>query len=254
MRRGALLVLALLVSAVPTSAQSAGGSPFLSRFDFWVSMEHLSHEDPRYVWDGKWAAELDLVDYGRGRTQFAAEYQTILGEEFRIFDPNQGNYMLEGSSSVRLPAVELVGVFHHVSRHLSDRPKRFPVDWNMIGGRALAAVERGRTQVRARADLRKVIQHTYVDYTWEADTEAAARVRVRPRVALVALGQLRVLGVDGTRNRGTQYGARGEGGIRLDGAAAALELITAVERRIDPYQLEFSTVTWWSAGFRLTSR
>ena len=254
MTRGVLLGLALLLSAAPASAQSAGGSPFLSRFDFWVSMEHLSHDDPRYVWDGKWAAELDLVDYGSGRTQFAAEYQTILGEEFRIFDPNQGNYMLEGSTSVRLPAVELVGVFHHVSRHLSDRPKRFPVDWNMIGGRALTTVERGRTQVRARADLRKVIQHTYVDYVWELDAEAAGRVRLRPRAALVALGQLRVLGVDGTRSRGTQYGARGEGGLRLDGAAAALELIVAMERRIDPYQLEFSTATWWSAGFRLTSR
>jgi hypothetical protein len=71
---------------------------------------------------------------------------------------------------------------------------------------------------------------------------------------MVALGQLRVLGVDGSRGRGTQYGARGEGGVRLDGSAAALELFVAAERRIDPYQLEFSTATWLSAGFRLTSR
>jgi hypothetical protein len=124
----------------------------------------------------------------------------------------------------------------------------------MIGGRVLTSLERGRTQLRVRADVRTVIQHTYVDYEWELDTEAAARVRVRPRVAMVALGQLRVLGVNESRGRGTQYGARGEGGVRLDGSAAALELFVAAERRIDPYQLEFSTATWFSAGFRLTSR
>lgn len=254
MTRGVLLGLALMMLTAPASAQTTSASPFLSRFDFWVAMEHLSHDDPRFVWDAKWAAEVDLVDYGTGRLIFAAEYQTILGEEFRIFDPNQGNYMLEGSGTVRLGRAEAAAVFHHVSRHLSDRPKRFPVDWNMIGGRVLTSLERGRTQLRARADLRTVIQRTYVDYEWELDTEAAARVRVRPRVAMVALGQLRVLGVSESRSRGTQYGARGEGGLRLDGAAAALELFVAAERRIDPYQLEFSTATWFSAGFRLTSR
>lgn len=254
MRRGVFLGLALLVLTAPASAQTTSASPFLSRFDFWVAMEHLSHDDPRFVWDAKWAAELDLVDYGTGRLIFAAEYQAILGEEFRIFDPNQGNYMLEGSGSVRLGRAEVSAVLHHVSRHLSDRPKRFPIDWNMIGGRVLTSLERGRTQLRARADVRTVIQHTYVDYEWELDTEAAARVRVRPRVAMVALGQLRVLGVNESRGRGTQYGARGEGGVRLDGSAAALELFVAAERRIDPYQLEFSTATWFSAGFRLTSR
>ena len=253
MRRGVLLALALLLCAAPASAQTAPASPFLSRFDFWVAMEHLSHDDPRYVWDAKWAAAIDLVDYTAGRLTFAAEYQTILGEQFHIFDPNQGNYMLEGALSARLPGMEVAGVFHHVSRHLSDRPKRFPVDWNMIGGRVLTAFERGRAQVRGRADLRTVIQHTYVDYEWELDTEATARVRFRPRTALIALGQLRVLGVDGSAGRDAQYGLRGEGGVRLDGSAAALELFVAAERRIDPYQLEFSTATWLSAGFRLTN-
>ena len=254
MTRGVLCGLILATLAAPASAQTTVASPFLSRFDFRVGLEHLSHDDPRYVWDAKWAAELDLVDYGAGRVMFAAEYQTMIGEEFRFFDPNQGNYMLEGSGSLRLGAAEVAGVFHHVSRHLSDRPRRFPIDWNMVGGRLLASLERGRTQVRTRTDLRTVIQRGYVDYEWELDSDAAARVRVSPRMAIVGLGQLRVIGVDGSRGRGTQYGVRGEGGVRLDGSAAALELFVAAERRIDPYQLEFSTTSWLSAGFRLTSR
>jgi hypothetical protein len=250
-----VIAAAALLSAAPAAAQdSQANSPFLSRFDFWVAMEYLSHTDPRFVWDARWAAELDLIDYRRGRVTFGAEYETVLGEEFRAFDPNQGNYMLEGAASVRLAHVEVAGVFHHVSRHLSDRPKRFPVDWNMIGGRAHRAFRHGRTDIRARADLRGVIQHTYVDYSWELDAEAAARVRLRPRVAAIASGNVRVIGVDGSRGRGTQHGVRGEGGVRFDGGAAALELFVAGERRIDPYQLEFSTTNWLSAGFRLTSR
>ena len=72
-------------------------------------------------------------------------------------------------------------------------------------------------------------------------------------MALVSNGGFRVVGVDGSRDRGTQYGRRGEGGVRLDGRGAALELFVAAERRIDPYQLEFSTATWLTVGFRISS-
>ncbi len=261
MRRGILVVLALAAGATPVDAQAPSppssvrpsGVEFLPRFDYYVSMEHLFSEAPRFVWDANWGGDLDIVDYGRGRVAFVANYQTILGSEFRAFDPNQGNYILEGSVSVRMEAVELAGVFHHVSRHLSDRPKRHPVDWNMIGGRIRGGAVRGRTEWQGRADIRGVVQNTFVDYRWELDTGAAARVAFRPRVQAVATGGLRLLGVDGSRGRGTQYGYRGEGGVRLDGRGAALELFMAVERRVDPYQLEFSTATWMTAGFRISS-
>jgi hypothetical protein len=60
--------------------------------------------------------------------------------------------------------------------------------------------------------------------------------------------------VDGTRNRGGQTGFRADGGLRFEGAAGAIELFVAAERRIDPHQLEFSTATWASVGMRLLSR
>jgi hypothetical protein len=226
---------------------------FLPRFGFDVGIEHLVSDDPRFVWDAIFGGDLDILDYGAGRLTFVANYQTMLGSEFRAFDPNQGNYILEGASSLRVGAIEVAGVFHHVSRHLSDRPKRQAIDWNMVGGRIRADLTRGGTGISARADLRGVIQHTYVDYRWEFDTTAAARVVLSPRVALVATGAVNVLGVDGSRDRGTQYGYRGEGGIRVAGRGAALELFLAGERRIDPYQLEFSTMTWLTAGFRISS-
>ncbi|MBI4262843.1 MAG: hypothetical protein HY657_00575 [Acidobacteria bacterium] len=271
MIRPLALALAVLASALPAAAQTTqtpppAGVEFLSRFAFHVSMEHLFSEEERFVWDAKWGGELDLVDYGAGRFTFVANYQTILGSEFRAFDPNQGNYVLEGSLSARLPpspraaertlgtTVEVAGVFHHVSRHLSDRPKRHPVDWNMVGGRIRAAMRGEGLDLEGRADVRGVVQRTFVDYVWEVDSDGRARVRIRPRVALVAAGGLRVVGVDDSRGRGTQYGARGEGGVRLEGRGAALELFVAAERRIDPYQLEFSTATWLTTGFRLSTR
>jgi hypothetical protein len=258
--RGVIMALALVVAgAAPIQAQTAppaapaGGVEFLSRFDFSVGLDHLVSDDPRFVWDANFGGELDMIDYRSGRATFVANYQTILGSQFRAFDPNQGNYILEGFVSQRRGAWEVAGVFHHVSRHLSDRPKRFPVDWNMIGGRILGTATRGRTALRGRVDLRGVIQNTYVDYRWELESDVAARVTLRPRVAFVTSGTGRVVGVDGTVDRGTQYGYRGEAGVRLEGRRALLDLLIAVERRIDAYQLEFSTATWMTVGFRISS-
>ena len=42
--------------------------------------------------------------------------------------------------------------------------------------------------------------------------------------------------------------------MRFQGKAGALELFVGVERRIDPYPVEFGTATWMKAGFRLLSR
>jgi hypothetical protein len=123
----------------------------------------------------------------------------------------------------------------------------------MVGARVAGSTARGSTALRGRVDVRAVIQKTYVDYRWEVESAGAARVMVHPRVSLVSNGVLRVVGVDGSRDRGTQYGVRGEGGVRFAGRGAALELLVAAERRLDPYQLEFSTVTWLTTGFRISS-
>lgn len=263
MMRGLVVLLALAWGTLPADAQTIlrapGAEPtgaaaeVLPRFDFQVGMEHLGSDDPRFVWDANFGGDIDLVRVGRTRVTFVANYQTILGSEFRRFDPNQGNYTLEGAVSTRAGALEVAGVFHHLSRHLSDRPKRQAVDWNMVGGRVRGGGRAGRAQYQARADLRGAIKHTYVDYTWELDTEASAVVEVSPRLAFVAAGGWRMVGVDGSRDRGTLHGVRGEGGIRLLGRGAVVDLLVAAEQRIDPYQLEFSTVRWVTAGFRVSS-
>ncbi len=240
-----------------TSQNPAATAPaveFLPDYDFHLNMEHLSHDNPRYVWDTNFGGELGIIGYGSTRLTFVANYQAILGEEFHPFDPNQGNYILEGDLTTLIDGVEVGGVFYHQSRHLADRPKRQPVDWNMFGGRVRKRFGSDASWLDARADLRGTILRTYVDYRWELDCGVTARHEVRRAVALVGTVNLRRLGVDGSRNRGTQTGFRGEGGMRFTGRAAAIELFLAVERRIDPYPLEFGTETWTGVGMRLLSR
>lgn len=257
------LVLELPVSAQTVSPQTttgAGGTSrprieFFPRLALKLSGEHLSGDDRRFVWDTQFGGEVDLVDYGTGRATFRANYQAMLGEELRRFDPNQGNYELEGALSARARGYEVAGVFYHQSRHLSDRIKRAAIDWNMLGGRVAGAWKLGDGgAISARTDIRKTLLRSFVDYTWEADTRVRAEHPVAPRVGVFGAGGLRVLGVDGSRARGTQSGYRGEGGVQFKGGGGNLELFVAVERRVDPYQLQFSTVRWFMTGFRAVSR
>jgi hypothetical protein len=235
-------------------APPAGAQTFLPRYAFHLNAEHLSTDDERFSWDADLGGDVDFVDYGVGRATFLANYEVIVGNQFRRFDANQGNYVLEGALSLRARRIELATVFHHVSRHLSDRAKRQAVDWNMLGARMMTEGPAGRFTLRGQLDARGVVQKAFVDYRWEIVGAVGSGYEIRPHVTFVAASDLRLVGTDGSRDRGTQVGARGEAGIRLEGAAGAVELFVAAERRVDPYPTEFHTDSWVTAGFRLRSR
>ena len=145
-------------------------------------------------------------------------------------------------------------MFYHQSRHLSDRPKIGAVDWNMAGRRVMRDVTRGRTEWRSQGRCARVWCKNRLSITGGNSTpKGAAGSALVPRVSLISAGGVRVIGVDGTRNRGNQTGFLAEGGVRFEGNAAAMEFFVAAERRIDPFPLEFGTVTWLKTGFRLLS-
>jgi hypothetical protein len=234
-----------------TAAESAPAVDFMPRTAFHMSADHLSSDDPRFVWDADFGGEFDIVDYRTGRVTFEGNYEVVLGEEIRAFDPNQGNYILTTLASIRLGPVEVAGELYHQSRHLADRAKQDPIDWNMLGGRVRRGFDRGQTHVEARGDLRGVFMKSFVDYSWELDAGVRADVTVHPRVGLLAAGDIRYLGVDGSLDRGNQTGYRFEGGVRFGGPGGAIELVMAAERRIDPTPLEVGTASWFTIGFRL---
>ena len=256
-----LLVLGTVGSASAQSTPSADDHQveFLPRSAFHMTAEHVSSDDVRYRWDADFGGDLDFVDYGAGRVTFAGNYQAILGKELRNFDPNQGNYTLEGATSLRLRGVEVAAVFHHTSRHLSDRPKRFAVAWNVAGGRVMKHLEIGDTIIEGEAGLGAVVQNSYVDYNWVGDADVLVRHRLSRHAAAYARLTGEMYGVTGvygpsTVSRDNQTGGRAEVGLRFGGRSATLELFAGAERMVDAYQLEPIPQHWPFAGFRLVSR
>ena len=260
--QSALTALAVVLCASAAAAQQTSdddpGEParvqLLPRTEFRISAEHISAESLMFVWDANFGGELDVIDYGTGRLSFVANYQAILGDEIRHFDPNQGNYILSGSTSLRTRGVEVAGVFYHQSRHLADRDNLVAVAWNMLGARIERSVTTGRARIDGRVDVRGVVAKAFVDYTWEIEGAVRSDVQIRPSVGVVFAGTLRRVGVDDTQNRGDQTGFRGETGVHFDGRRGAMEFFLAAERRIDPSPLQFGTARWVTVGFRLLSR
>jgi len=250
--RRALFALAIIASASPVAAQ--GPIQFFPRYDFHLGADHLSTGDPQFTWDTKFGGDMDLVDYGIGRATFTANYEAVLGEEFRKLDPNQGNYLLDASTSARTHGYEIAALLHHTSRHLGDRFKRAPVDWNMFGFAVGHDVRRGAMMIHPHGNVLGVLLKSNVDYSWEANGGIDLQMPVRPHISVVSGGNVRRVGVDGSRNRHTQTGGRVEGGVRFEGERGAIELIVAGERRIDAYPLDTSALSWVSAGFRFVSR
>jgi len=179
----------------------------------------------------------------------------VLGDEFRPFDPNQGNYTLEASSSVRVGETEIAGMFHHVSRHLSDRPKRFAIAWNILGARVLQRVAAYGVTVDVVASAGKIVQNSYVDYTWTGDVDLMIRRAVSPRLGVFAHGIGNGFLVDDTiAHRDNQFGGTVEVGLRIDGRGGAVELFAGAEQRVDADPIDRMTRRWALAGFRLLSK
>jgi hypothetical protein len=265
-RRLALAASIVVALAVPAGAQvpqpvvvPAPTQPeFLSRYDFHLAAADLLHEDDaraRFSWDTHFGGSLDLVDFIVGRLSVMGDYQAVLGSELRAFDPNQGNYILEASATGRLPSTEIGGVFHHVSRHLSDRPKRQAVAWNTFAGRVLHQVSIGDTTIDVDLDIGPVLQRSFVDYTWIGSLDLRVRHIITPHVGAFAHASGQLFGVhENEAGRGVQQGGLAEAGIRLIGGAGVLELFAGIERRVDAYPVERVAQQWGLAGFRLLSR
>ena len=176
--------------------------------------------------------------------------------EFRALRSEPGQLHARGRRCRRAPrGVEAAAVFHHVSRHLSDRAKRQAggLEHDRRPGRARRARE-GAPSSRAALISGASCRSRSSTTAGSSTRHARARVRVS-RDGGAVCGRRRA----GARRR---RHARPRDAVRLPrrrrraarrDAAPRVELFVAGERRIDPYPLEFATATWVTAGFRLLS-
>jgi hypothetical protein len=241
----------------PPGFAAAPASPdFLTRYDFHLSAAKLGIDDPlkRFSWDTHFGGDLDVFDYVTGRVSVLIDYEAVLGSQIRAFDPNQGNYTLEAAASARVGRVEIAGALHHVSRHLGDRSKLFPIAWNVVEGRVMGRLPVAGATVDVTVGGGHLVQRSSVDYTWTGNLDVLIRRPVNERLGVFARGTGEMFGIDpALSKRDRQMGGKAEAGLRISGASGALELFVGYERRIDadPVESQPHNYNWALAGFRL---
>jgi hypothetical protein len=261
----ALAASAAAQSQQPVIAPATDTPAFLTRFDFHLSVARLLLSEPtpapvvpdeRFAWDAHFGGSFDIADLVVGRLGVIVDYQAVMGSEYRPFDPNQGNYTLEGFVSGRVGAhTEVAGIFHHVSRHLSDRPKSFAVAYNEVGGRVMHRLTFGPTIIDLDLEGGRPVQHSYVDYRWIGEGQLLIRHPVNEHVGLFAHGHGQVFAVDETvATRGAQAGGQVEAGVRIAGRSGVLEIFGGYEKRVDADPLDRLSQRWGLVGFRLLTR
>jgi hypothetical protein len=240
----------------PGFAPAPASNDFLTRYDFHLSAAKLVNiDDQRFVWDTHFGGDLDVYDYVTGRATILIDYEAVLGDEIRAFDPAQGNYTLEASGSVRAGGAEIAGVFHHVSRHLGDRIKLFPIAWNVLEARVMGRVTVSGTTADITVGGGRLVQHSTVDYTWTGNLDVLIRRPLNERVGAFLRGTGEIFATDPLLSkRGQLQGGKAEAGLRVGGPGGAVELFGGYERRIDADPIDGRAHNWGFVGFRLLGK
>ena len=145
-------------------------------------------------------------------------------------------------------------MYHHVSRHLSDRANKRGVSMNILGARVLRRISLGANTLDVRADAGQIVYRQYVDYTWRARVDLVARRSIAANLGVFGRAFGETYGVDAKiAGRDGQHGGRLEGGLRIVGRAAALELFGGYERVVDADPLDRQPRHWAFGGFRVVN-
>lgn len=124
--------------------------------------------EPDFMWTGWIGGGAGLVRSHHATAYFTGEVETIIGNVKRAFDANQANYHLELGVDRPVGDRALNLFFHHVSRHVIDRPKDESVDWNVLGVRGSTPLPK---PFPAKTRLTLGIGHTtrasLIAYRWE---------------------------------------------------------------------------------------
>ena len=240
-------------SADSTARQTPATLGFLTSYRFHVNALRRVASDDNFVWDADFGGDIDVVDLKDIRSNLLLNFESIVGQQIRAIDPNQGNYTFDISVWWRslIPDAELGVTLHHVSRHLFDRDKRFAIAWNMLGFQYTSPLQIRSWDVDIGYRLLKTFNRSFVDYTAEVGGSVQALRVVHPRVSLVLGGELTLVSVDKAQyGRDRQVGGRFEVAARFPGGDAVGEVFIGWERRIDADPLNLAATTFTMLGFR----
>lgn len=259
-----VLLCALCVFPIGLSAQTLGGvrpqmtAPrahgALTAFRTTLDLSHLngSEADERFNWEADLRVDVDLMDVGAVRANLFAGVETVIGAELRDVDPNQSNYVVDLSLFARLPRGEIGGTFHHVSRHLGDRPDQGSVSWNMVGVSYADRFTVGPVRVAAGVRAMGTIERANVDYTAQFEWFGDLEIPLNRHVSVVGLAEGVMVPVElEILMRNTQRGGSASGGVRFPTDVGAIDLYAGWEQRIDAGQFTRDNTRWFRLGLRL---
>ena len=225
-----------LVLAGPPPRVSAQEVEFFNEVTVQMMAARYVPSEDAFVWDGWIGAGAGLLRVGRATAYFTADVETIIGREKRTFDANQANYHLEGGARIRFGRHLFDPFFHHVSRHLVDRPKVDAVDWNLVGLRVAGPLPGAFSSTgRYAASVAHTVQWSKVSYHWELTALLEVDVLSRAWGAAYLRANARAVSVKDppVLARGSFVDLSGEGGVRFPRGGRNLALFVAYERRND---------------------
>jgi hypothetical protein len=228
---GAALVLALLPAAV-----RAGDVELFPAVTAQLEGAYYVPPEDAFVWDTWVGGGAGLLRVKAATAYISADVETILGRERRTFDANQVNYHLEAGLRVRAGRHLVIPFFHHVSRHVVDRPKTQLVDWNMVGVRVTGPLPPASPLAgRYLASVGHTVEWRTVGYQWELTGVLDLEVLRRPWGTPYLRADVRFVTVDaqGSLPRGDFADFLGRGGVRFGRGGRKLDLFVAFEHRND---------------------
>lgn len=231
---------AALVFALPAAGVRAGDVELFPEATVQLEGAYYVPPEDAFVWDTWVGGGAGLLRVKAATAYITADVETILGRERRTFDANQVNYHLEAGLRIRAGRQLVIPFFHHVSRHLVDRPKTQLVDWNIVGVRVTGPLPATSPLAGCySASVGHTVEWRTVGYQWEMTGVLDLEVLRRPWGTPYLRADVRFVTVDaqGSLPRGDFADFLGQGGVRFASGGRNLDLFVAFEHRNDVFLL-----------------
>jgi hypothetical protein len=237
---GAFLSTLLLTTVIVPAIVRAADVELFPDVSLRLEESYYVPSEDAFVWDTWVGAGAGVLRVKAAIVYLTADVETILGRERRAFDANQVGYHLETGLRIGAGRHTVVPFFHHVSRHVLDRPKTELVDWNLIGIRVAG---RFPTVLPVNGRYSTSVGHTVkwrgVGYEWELEGVVELEVIRRSWGGVYLGADVRFVSVDPHSRlaRADFVDFFGEGGVRFARGGRSFDVFVAYEHRNDVFVL-----------------